>query len=119
MNSIRKVDNVVVLTGDEHVNHADELHVDGRRPAARPIALGDVVPRDGQGHNPWRRYFDAAEVRGRTDVNKLTTYSTLRTAGGPSNSARASRQFSQTEAQDVRPGRDGDVLLAVDGKRHG
>jgi alkaline phosphatase D len=35
----RKVNNVVVLSGDEHVNYAGELHVDGRRPGPRPIAV--------------------------------------------------------------------------------
>ena len=30
--------NVVVLTGDEHQNFAGELHIDGKAPAARPVA---------------------------------------------------------------------------------
>lgn len=31
--------NVVVLTGDEHVNYAGELHIDGRKPGKTPIGL--------------------------------------------------------------------------------
>ncbi|MEO1220149.1 MAG: alkaline phosphatase D family protein [Pseudomonadota bacterium] len=31
-------DSVIVLTGDEHQNYAGELHIDGQRPEARPIA---------------------------------------------------------------------------------
>jgi alkaline phosphatase D len=34
----RRVSNPVVLTGDEHVNYAGELHLDGRNPGAAPIA---------------------------------------------------------------------------------
>ncbi|PSJ38524.1 alkaline phosphatase D family protein [Allosphingosinicella deserti] len=35
--------NVVVLTGDEHQNFAGELHLDGRRPGPRPIAVEFVA----------------------------------------------------------------------------
>jgi alkaline phosphatase D len=35
----KKVSNVVVLTGDEHVNYAGELHVDGRKPGPTPVAV--------------------------------------------------------------------------------
>jgi alkaline phosphatase D len=35
----RKVQNVIVLTGDEHVNYAGELHLDGRTPEKTPIAV--------------------------------------------------------------------------------
>jgi alkaline phosphatase D len=34
-----KVANVVVLTGDEHVNYAGELHLDGTKPGPKPIAV--------------------------------------------------------------------------------
>jgi len=34
----RRIDNVVVLTGDEHQNYAGELHIDGRSPEGAPIA---------------------------------------------------------------------------------
>jgi alkaline phosphatase D len=34
-----KTPNVVVLTGDEHVNYAGELHLDGFKPGPKPIAL--------------------------------------------------------------------------------
>jgi alkaline phosphatase D len=34
-----KVSNVVVLTGDEHVNYAGEVHLDGRKPGAKPLAV--------------------------------------------------------------------------------
>ena len=39
----RKISNVVVLTGDEHVNYAGELHVDGRRPGPSPVAVEFVA----------------------------------------------------------------------------
>lgn len=32
------LDSVIVLTGDEHQNYAGELHIDGQRPGAKPIA---------------------------------------------------------------------------------
>jgi len=34
-----RIPNVVVLTGDEHVNYAGELHADGRNPGARPLGV--------------------------------------------------------------------------------
>ena len=34
-----KVPNVVVLTGDEHVNYAGEVHLDSRRPGSNPVAV--------------------------------------------------------------------------------
>jgi len=34
-----KIANVVVLTGDEHVNYAGELHLDGQKPGPKPIAV--------------------------------------------------------------------------------
>lgn len=39
----RRIDNVVVLTGDEHQNFAGELHIDGRNPEGRPIATEFVA----------------------------------------------------------------------------
>ncbi|RZJ86043.1 MAG: alkaline phosphatase, partial [Brevundimonas sp.] len=39
----RRIDNVVVLTGDEHQNYAGELHLDGRDPGGDPIAAEFVV----------------------------------------------------------------------------
>ncbi|WP_396594182.1 alkaline phosphatase D family protein [Brevundimonas sp. R86498] len=39
----RRIDNVVVLTGDEHQNYAGELHIDGRNPEAAPIATEFVA----------------------------------------------------------------------------
>ncbi|MFT3722127.1 MAG: alkaline phosphatase D family protein [Hyphomonadaceae bacterium] len=39
----RKVSNVVVLTGDEHVNYAGELHVDGLKPGSAPVAVEFVA----------------------------------------------------------------------------
>ena len=37
------LDSVVVLTGDEHQNYAGELHIDGQRPGAKPIATEFVA----------------------------------------------------------------------------
>jgi alkaline phosphatase D len=39
----RRIDNVVVLTGDEHQNYAGELHIDGRNPEGAPIATEFVT----------------------------------------------------------------------------
>lgn len=39
----RRVDNVVVLTGDEHQNYAGELHRDSRTPEGRPVAAEFVT----------------------------------------------------------------------------
>ena len=39
----RRIENVVVLTGDEHQNFAGELHVDGRNPEGEPIATEFVA----------------------------------------------------------------------------
>ena len=39
----RRIDNVLVLTGDEHQNYAGELHLDGRAPEGDPIAAEFVV----------------------------------------------------------------------------
>ena len=39
----RRIDNVVVLTGDEHQNYAGELHLDGRSPKPRAIATEFVA----------------------------------------------------------------------------
>lgn len=39
----RKISNVVVLTGDEHVNYAGELYVDGRKPGPAPVAVEFVA----------------------------------------------------------------------------
>jgi alkaline phosphatase D len=36
-------DSVIVLTGDEHQNYAGELHIDGKRPEAQPIATEFVT----------------------------------------------------------------------------
>jgi len=34
-----RIPNVVVLTGDEHVNYAGELHLDGRNPGRKPVGV--------------------------------------------------------------------------------
>jgi alkaline phosphatase D len=39
----RRIDNVVVLTGDEHQNYAGELHIDGHNPDGAPIATEFVA----------------------------------------------------------------------------
>lgn len=39
----RRIDNVVVLTGDEHQNYAGELFLDGREPEGEPIATEFVA----------------------------------------------------------------------------
>lgn len=34
-----RIPNVVVLTGDEHVNYAGEVHIDSRSPGSNPVAV--------------------------------------------------------------------------------
>lgn len=53
----RDVRNLVVLTGDEHQHYAGELHLDGKRPQARPIGVEFVATSissggDGQDQRP-------------------------------------------------------------------
>ncbi|MFC0634842.1 alkaline phosphatase D family protein [Brevundimonas balnearis] len=96
----RGVDNVVVLTGDEHQNYAGELHLDGRDPTGRPIATefvttsisssGDGVDQrpDGvriQAQNPFLKFnnaqrgyvvCDVTHERWRTDFKVLDKVST-------------------------------------------
>ncbi|HEV7692482.1 MAG TPA: alkaline phosphatase D family protein [Hyphomonadaceae bacterium] len=60
----KKVSNVVVLTGDEHVNYAGELHVDGRKPGPKPVAVELVSTSitsggDGQDANDNAKALDA------------------------------------------------------------
>jgi alkaline phosphatase D len=58
----RRVDNLVVLTGDEHQNFAGELHLDGADPAARPIATEFVVTSISSGGNGQDQRSDMAEI---------------------------------------------------------
>ncbi len=53
LDQIRRLDldSVVVLTGDEHQNYAGELHVDGKRPGAKPIATEFVATSISSGGN--------------------------------------------------------------------
>jgi alkaline phosphatase D len=53
----RRIDNVVVLTGDEHQNYAGELHIDGRNPGRTPIATEFVATSISSGG-------DGSDVRG-------------------------------------------------------
>jgi alkaline phosphatase D len=48
----RRIGNMVVLTGDEHVNYAGELHVDGRNPGPVPAGIefvGTSITTSGDG----------------------------------------------------------------------
>ena len=61
----KKVSNVVVLTGDEHVNFAGELHVDGKKPGPKPVAVEFVSTSitsagDGQDANDNAKAMDVA-----------------------------------------------------------
>lgn len=55
--SMRPAENAVVLTGDEHQNYAGELHLDGRNPGPKPLAVEFVATSiasggDGQDQRP-------------------------------------------------------------------
>lgn len=58
----RRIDNVVVLTGDEHQNFAGELHLDGRQPEGRPIATEFVTTSISSGGNGQDQRPDMAEI---------------------------------------------------------
>lgn len=47
----RRVENAIVLTGDEHQHFAGELHLDGRDPGPRPIATEFVATSISSGGN--------------------------------------------------------------------
>ncbi|WP_338241602.1 alkaline phosphatase D family protein [Aurantiacibacter hainanensis] len=55
--------NVVVLTGDEHQNYAGELHLDGQRPDARPIATEFVTTSISSGGNGVDQRADTAAIQ--------------------------------------------------------
>ncbi len=49
-----RIPNVVVLTGDEHVNYAGELHLDGRMPGPKPLGVefaGTSITSGGDGED--------------------------------------------------------------------
>jgi alkaline phosphatase D len=56
-----KVGNVIVLTGDEHVNYAGELHIDGRNPGASPAGIefvGTSITSNGDGMDQTQKSKD-------------------------------------------------------------
>lgn len=55
----RRIDNVVVLTGDEHQNFAGELFLDGRNPQGAPIAAEFVATSISSGGDGSDRRADA------------------------------------------------------------
>ncbi len=59
----RRIDNVVVLTGDEHQNFAGELHLDGAAAAARPIATEFVATSISSGGDGQDQRPDMAEIQ--------------------------------------------------------
>jgi alkaline phosphatase D len=59
----RRIDNVVVLTGDEHQNYAGELHIDGRNPEGAPIATEFVTTSISSGGDGVDQRPDMARVQ--------------------------------------------------------
>jgi alkaline phosphatase D len=59
----RRIDNVVVLTGDEHQHYAGELHLDGRNPEGRPIATEFVATSISSGGNGQDQRPDMVEIQ--------------------------------------------------------
>lgn len=59
----RDVQNVIVLTGDEHQNYAGELHLDGRAPAQRPIATEFVTTSISSGGDGIEQRPDMAAIQ--------------------------------------------------------
>lgn len=56
-------DSVIVLTGDEHQNYAGELHLDGQRPEARPIATEFVSTSISSGGDGVDKRSDTIEIQ--------------------------------------------------------
>jgi len=56
-------DSVIVLTGDEHQNYAGELHLDGQRPGAKPIATEFVSTSITSGGDGEETRSDTAEIQ--------------------------------------------------------
>jgi alkaline phosphatase D len=59
----RRIENAVVLTGDEHQNYAGELHLDGRNPEGRPIATEFVATSISSGGNGNDQRPDMVEIQ--------------------------------------------------------
>jgi alkaline phosphatase D len=59
----RRIDNLVVLTGDEHQNFAGELHLDGARPEGRPIATEFVATSISSGGDGLDQRPDMADIQ--------------------------------------------------------
>lgn len=59
----RRIDNAVVLTGDEHQHFAGELHLDGRDPGERPIATEFVATSISSGGNGLDQRADMVPIQ--------------------------------------------------------
>jgi alkaline phosphatase D len=59
----RRIENLVVLTGDEHQHYAGELHLDGRNAGGRPIAAEFVATSISSGGNGQDQRPDYVEIQ--------------------------------------------------------
>lgn len=70
----RNIDNVVVLTGDEHQHYAGELHLDGRNPEGRPIATEFVATSATSGGNGMDQRPDMVAIQAANPQLKFNNY---------------------------------------------
>ena len=63
-------DSVIVLTGDEHQNYAGQLHLDGQRPGAKPIATEFVTTSITSGGDGVDERSDTALIQKENDCLK-------------------------------------------------
>jgi len=59
----RKVENAIVLTGDEHQNYAGEVHIDGSRPERSPLAVEFVATSITSGGDGEDQRLDMAKIQ--------------------------------------------------------
>ncbi|MEO1648329.1 MAG: alkaline phosphatase D family protein [Pseudomonadota bacterium] len=63
-------DSVIVLTGDEHQNYAGELHLNGQRPEAKPIATEFVTTSVASGGDGEDKRADTAAIQAENECLK-------------------------------------------------
>ncbi|OYW84652.1 MAG: hypothetical protein B7Z20_10430 [Sphingobium sp. 32-64-5] len=83
----RNIDNVVVLTGDEHQNYAGELFLDGRNPEGRAIATEFVTTSISSSGDGVDQRSDMARIQGQTAASLEQTLAVINAMTGSSDNA--------------------------------
>ena len=82
----RRIGNAIVLTGDEHINYAGELHVDGRNPGATPAGIefvGTSITNGGDGADRTPRTDDLLRINPRNLAVATCSATSPKSAGSP------------------------------------